>query len=115
MSSSVTLYDDAGNPVVMSGEEIKQLLLGGIGVGQTWQDVSAERVANTDYVNDTGKPIQVSLQTNGNSTTGGHTFYVDGLSQYHVGYSAFSLVFSIVIPAGSTYSCNAGGTWLELR
>lgn len=35
-----------------------------IGVGQTWQDVSASRVADTGYQNTSGKPIQVSVLVN---------------------------------------------------
>jgi len=33
----------------------------GLGVGQTWQDVSASRAVNTSYQNNTGKPILVSI------------------------------------------------------
>jgi hypothetical protein len=38
-----------------------------IGVGQTWQDVSASRVSNVSYQNTTGKPIGVSVQGDDNS------------------------------------------------
>jgi len=34
-----------------------------IGIGQTWQDVSASRSAGTSYQNTTGKPIQISVTT----------------------------------------------------
>lgn len=38
-----------------------------IGIGQTWQDVTGSRSANTSYQNTTGKPIMVSISGN---TTG---------------------------------------------
>ena len=35
-----------------------------IGVGQTWQDVTASRAAGVTYTNSTGKPIQISIVIN---------------------------------------------------
>lgn len=40
-----------------------------LGVGQTWQDVSAARDVNTMYTNDTGRPIQVQLRWRSNTST----------------------------------------------
>ena len=34
-----------------------------IGVGQTWQDVTASRTRNVTYTNTTGKPIQVNISS----------------------------------------------------
>ena len=34
---------------------------GGVGIGQTWQDVSGSRVADTSYQNTTGRPIGVCV------------------------------------------------------
>ncbi|MEP3278320.1 MAG: hypothetical protein ABJN26_00050 [Stappiaceae bacterium] len=40
-----------------------------LGVGQTWQDLTASRSINTTYQNTTGNPIQVYLAINGSGST----------------------------------------------
>ena len=91
----------------------------GLGVGQTYQNVTSSRAFNTTYTNSTGKPIWVwfsgSSATSGNVTTA----YVDGnlacythMDLYPRGFAGF------IVPAGSTYYINSGGNlayWLELR
>jgi hypothetical protein len=42
---------------------IEALAAGGLGSGQTWQDVTASRASNTSYQNTTDKPIMVSIFT----------------------------------------------------
>ena len=39
-----------------------------IGVGQTWQDLTASRSLTTSYQNSTGKPIEVNVSTTNNSS-----------------------------------------------
>jgi hypothetical protein len=97
----------------------------GIGVGQTWQDVSASRDAGTTYTNDTGKPIALSLQSYGDDSNGSDLkIVVDGVdvarSAVNDGNSVDYCSGFAIIPNGSTYSgntVNRGGTlvWLELR
>jgi hypothetical protein len=94
----------------------------GLGVNQTWQNVTASRTINTDYVNTTGKPIQalVSFSTTGSGAFGG--FIVDGL--FVVGSWAYSssvtgTTAAVIIPAGSTYQGNvvtsgSYAAWYEL-
>lgn len=88
-----------------------------IGVGQTWQDVTASRASGTTYTNSTGKPIQyyVSFAYVGNGTA---SLTVGGVVvnsfTFSLGGTGASL--SAIVPAGSTYS--ASGTmsrWTELR
>lgn len=96
----------------------------GLGVGQTWQNMTGSRAFGTNYTNSTGKPIQVSAF---GSVTGycGITAVVDGVtvaSQWSgaSGYTQYSNVVFIV-PNGSAYRIeNTSGTcglsnWAELR
>lgn len=88
-----------------------------IGVGQTWQDVTASRESNTTYTNTTGKPIQycVSFGYVGNGTA---SLKVGGVVvnsfTFSLGGTGASL--SAIVPAGSTYSASgAKSRWTELR
>ena len=88
-----------------------------IGVGQTWQNVTASRAANTTYTNTTGRPIQVSVVLNQNNISG--SISVDGgiieSSTMVTGYSNPASV-SAIVPNGSTYSVNVTfSRWSELR
>jgi len=89
-----------------------------IGVGQIWQDVTASRSADTTYTNTTGKPIQVSI--NSNDFSGGSYFYIDGVSvNYSSSTSAYGHEFQCnsIVPNGSTYKYSGTSiiNWFELR
>ena len=89
-----------------------------IGVGQTWQDVSASRAqAPALYYNTTGKPIMVNIFTAVAGATG--TITVDGVvAAYNLGSIAEYNKFSVIVPPGASYSCNlltTGYVWTELR
>lgn len=92
-----------------------------IGVGQTWQNVTANRIAGVTYTNTTGKPIVVSAYTfAAGGDTGTQVLYVDGLavsqSQYYVGTTASGTRQVLgIVPSGSKYSVNSFGYWFELR
>lgn len=102
---SVKAYADAGDALQ-------------IGVGQTWQDVSASRAINTSYQNSTGKPIMVAI-----STTGSNADTFDVSVDNSVWVQVASLGGSnpkqqafIIVPSGHYYRC--GGVfsiWVELR
>lgn len=89
----------------------------GIGSGQSWNVLTYQRLVNTTYYNNTGKPIYVNI-----TITGSGTFYptVNGI-QVNQGYgTASSLGFSsIIVPVGASYSIVATGNtvqyWAELR
>lgn len=95
------------------------------GVGQTWQDVTASRVAGTTYTNNTNRPIQVSISapdTANQSPT--ISIYVDSVKimslNYDSGSNFGSSAFSFIVPAGSSYNVTLtnGGSiliWAELR
>lgn len=84
---------------------------------QTWVDVTANRLANTSYVNDTGLPIHLAITLNAVGP-GSRTLFVGSL-QFRRDLSnapQSSISFDVVVPAGAAYSFNGSFTiWLELR
>lgn len=85
-----------------------------LGIGQSWQNVTASRVTGVQYRNDTGRPIQVMINANFNSGS----FLINGVSIpiYDGGEWGF---VSAIIPSGHTYQANVSGvtiiSWAELR
>jgi hypothetical protein len=93
-----------------------------IGVGQTWQNVTASRAFSTTYTNSTGKPIMVSvnLYNGGGDPSSGIGLTVGGVlvgNAYQPGIANGYAQLSAIVPNGTTYSCTGTtlGTWLELR
>ena len=94
-----------------------------LGVGQTWQDVTASRAAGVTYTNSAGRPIFV-IVTGRDQSSGGRA-YVDGLSVGGFTQSSTGTVLStisFIVPDGSTYSVSSGVSitgadkqWVELR
>ena len=84
-----------------------------IGVGQTWQDVTASRVVNTTYTNSTAKPIMIYVYFG--LTTTGSAFLVDGVATMSSSASA-GTSGQVIVPVGSTYKSQSSfTTWTELR
>lgn len=89
-----------------------------LGQNQTYQDVTASRVVNTDYTNTTGRPIFVSVNAGGAQRS--LALIVDGIT-----VSASGVDGSLsnngndvqgIIPPGSIYRVNnTFSTWIELR
>ena len=79
---------------------------GTLGVGQTWQNVTASRTSGTTYTNSTGKPIMVSAY-NDNYTSDLPTISltVDGLkiAFSDSGSGTSGICVSGIVPDGSTY------------
>lgn len=108
-----------------------------IGVGQTWQNVTAERHTGVTYTNTTGRPIAIHISMNSDgpsgSTTGGVAHIRIYINDVEMGYIytghvpgiTTSMTDGIIIPAGATYrvvtSRTLDGTfqdatsWYELR
>lgn len=85
-----------------------------IGVGQTWQDVKASRLANTSYQNTTGRPIQVSVYIDGS----GYNFQVseDNSTWLTVMNFLYYGRCYAIIPPNYYYKLNGtAGIWLEFR
>jgi len=124
---------DLGTPsnlVATNASGTANNLNAGIGVNQTWTDVSSSRAFSTNYTNSTGKPIMVYLTI---STTGGgnapqFTVTVNSVVIqnwiYQFANSTNNTVgVNFIVPNGQVYniaaSSNGGGiaskTWIELR
>ncbi|MDY0898224.1 phage tail protein [Pseudomonas fluorescens] len=94
-----------------------------LGIGQTWQDVTASRAWATTYTNNTGKPIQVSVAARDPSAGNfSIALYVGSLkvSECYLGASTQATA-SAIVPAGATYRVERQDTndtitgWMELR
>ena len=98
-----------------------------IGVGQTWVDLTDSRAFDTDYTNNTGRPIMVNAAPEGYEVTGDEKIaaYVNGVLVYAVQgatlranhYQTYNVSF--IVPAGATYRIvglnRALFHWAELR
>lgn len=104
-----TVWRDANLP---SAAQIASVLGGyPIGVGQSWQDVSASRAANTVYQNTTGKPIQVALRSTAAFQASPNNSAYINLGAGHDDGQNHSIV-----PAGWYYKlAGSFSTWAELR
>lgn len=90
-----------------------------IGVGQTWQDMTASRSSNVTYTNTTGKPIQVMITTVASDTVH-YTFSatVNGVQISYVTNNYTIPYWCFIVPQGHTYSVTSGkalSKWSELR
>jgi hypothetical protein len=82
----------------------------GIGVNQTWTNLTGSRSANTTYTNSTGKPIQLSVRNTNQVTITVNSLAIGFLS------SAAGSTMNAIIPNGGTYSYTGTiDSWFELR
>jgi hypothetical protein len=94
---------------------------GGLGIGQTWQDVTGSRAAGTTYTNSTGKPIQLLITTYKIGSSAATTFYVAGVAIAFTDAVGTNDVgnwttTSIIVPDSATYSISGDfQQWAELR
>jgi hypothetical protein len=116
---------DLGTPSALVGTNISgtaNSLNAGIGVNQTWTDVTASRAIGTTYTNSTGKPIMVAISytnTVGSTVQG---LVIGGVTVYAAGSEVGNgSGFSLLVPNGATYVTITNGgtmtkvTWYELR
>jgi hypothetical protein len=93
----------------------------GIGVGQTWTNVTASRAVGTTYTNSTSLPITVVIAFAFPSAGGTGVLTVAGVAiQFGQVNSAYIQLASgtAIVPAGATYVFSGSVTinqWLELR
>ena len=127
-SGSVTLSAPAvaGNTVLNLPTSSGTLSTGGVGEGQTWQDLTASRASATTYTNSTGKPIQVSFTAiSGGAGDAQAALTVGGVLIQRLrgvppnaSFTDGGIVTAIV-PNGTTYSITFSGAttaiWAELR
>ena len=99
-----------------------------IGVGQTWQVVTASRALSTTYTNSTGKPIEVIVSANSAVGDGDMLAKVDSVAIARtdlsdINYTAWhngAACITFIVPNASTYSVFPSGAstidyWSELR
>ena len=98
----------------------------GLGIGQSWQDVTAQRQIGVTYTNTTGRPIALSVTLQSGSSGGAADIKlsVNGqivCFQYVGGMNASPAISAFwILQAGDTYSLTAQSSgnlikWLELR
>ena len=100
-----------------------------LGVGQTWQDMTASRSYAVTYTNNTGRPIVLYILSNrGFNTSYNFKVTLDGTFSFFspvssTGSTAQTSVDNLIIPVGSSYKLENGDTggtatilkWYELR
>jgi hypothetical protein len=83
----------------------------GLGVDQTWQDLTASRPASTNYTNTTGRTITIILAGEGVTVS----FTIDGIS-FTTSQTSGIKTTTVIVPNGSVYSYDGTiNKWLELR
>lgn len=124
LSSSPTLVTpDLGTPsavVLTNATGTANSLNAGIGVNQTWSDVTASRALNTTYTNSTGKPIFVMISAFNSQSANILLITVSGVLISAVGQATWdnSTQASFIVPNGATYSAASSSgvrLWAELR
>lgn len=91
-----------------------------IGVGQTWQDLTASRILGTTYTNSTGKPIEVSAYSNVANVSKQIDMIINGVIVNTHSITGTAVVWgSMIVPPGATYKISMNGDsiykWSELR
>ena len=89
-----------------------------LGIGQTWQDVTASRTNSTSYQNLTARPIMVSVKTSNTATA--FQVSTNNSTWVEVGANSGSTIgsLSFIVPPNHYYRFNGAGTisnWAELR
>lgn len=114
VSGSAT-FDNSGNI------SIPTTLNQGLGVGQTWVDMSSSRTRDTVYTNNTGKPIMVTIAIPTNSGYSANLYCDNQIVSEWLQQSNGNFSLSTIIPNGSNYKLTTsyGGVpfrwWRELR
>lgn len=92
---------------------------GGLGVGQTWQNLTGSRIANTTYTNTTGKPIEVYIVISDAGQEGYEITIGNITTSYNNMPNLAQNIHSFIIPDGVSYRVTPKGNtisyWLELR
>ena len=92
-----------------------------LGVGQNWSNMTAVRAFNTDYTNDTGRPIEVRVVGLTTSTANSMVLLSNGVkvAQSGIGINNNTYWVGGVIPSGAVYRVNTVNittdAWSELR
>lgn len=90
-----------------------------IGINQTWQNMTSQRVSGATYTNTTDKPIMVSVYSMYKTGENSLYFYINGetvLYDYTYSSNPSRTVGVSIIPNGASYRVDySAGSWFELR
>ncbi len=111
-----SLLTPTGTPTVSSATLVKTVVITSLHVtddfdlGQSWVDVTSERSAGVEYINDTGMTIEVSISYYV-STTSSDVFIADGVAIQRVDSFSLNKWFKIgaVVHPGETYELSSSG------
>lgn len=93
-----------------------------LGFGQTWKNVTANRVAGTTYYNTSNRPVLASISDAVPMNGSDAYLTINGINVSGLGGSLGTSnpvygTISGIVPPGGSYSCNylgGGWSWLEL-
>jgi len=125
-TSPVLLSTDPTTDLQAATKHYVDIASGGLGVGQTWQDVKSSRTLGTTYTNSTPKPIEVYVRCDSGLSYGAYvTGYVGSIEvalnrdNGSAGASVVWPTISFIVPPSQTYRVTlSAGTvtvWNELR
>jgi len=123
-TNTLTLPAATGTVLTTVSTDTANSLNAGVGVNQTWQDVSGSRSIGVTYTNSTGKPIVVAMTYTNSAGTSVQGLTINGVVVYASGVTTAAVSgagFSLIVPNGATYVTvsNTGTmtkvTWVELR
>lgn len=91
--------------------------------GQSWQNLTSQRVIGTDYPNDTDKPIIVAVGITSSEVNKNVVFYISGnvVQVMNNPVSGTTLVVGGIVPPGLTYRVSTSNSsptlqqWVEYR
>jgi hypothetical protein len=104
--------------VIRGSDNFDSLVHQGLGVNQTWQDVTASRINGATYTNTTGKPIVVVGRGYGSTTSNRTRLTINGLTIYSDFVGVDYGTVQGIVPNNGTYatlSPNGNQTVWELR
>jgi len=122
----VNSIENVAGTVTMTVQELRDLLdapSDAVGVDQTWQDVELGRAKDTEYLNDTGKPIMVAITIKANANASGVFFNIGALqvARYFTATNSDRMQIQLIVPNNTTYQVvSSNGVteieqWKELR
>jgi len=124
--SSSTVDSDPGNTLVTKDYVDGIVGGGGLGYGQTWQDMlgssvgcESTRASGVLCTNSTPKPIMVNVTTHSSNVTvycyigTGTNLMVGGAQRYQNGWGDSMGSLSFIVPPGETYHCDTPSAWVQ--
>jgi hypothetical protein len=125
LSGNLVAPSTSGNVLTSNGTTWTSVApAGGIGVGQSWQNLTGSRSLGTTYTNSTGRPIEIAIAISAAGKGNNLTITINGVglltNQFNWGSGDANNgnFMTFIIPDGHTYSVSVGNsiqTWAELR